>query len=66
MSQQANHRNHQKMGKAVNQGSGPEGFILFFTAFRSAFPDLKIGVAKPADSIKQRPAISAPASTHQI
>ncbi len=29
---------------APDQGSGPEGFIKFFTQFRSAFPDLKIAV----------------------
>ena len=29
---------------APDQGSGPEGFIHFFTAFRTAFPDLKIAV----------------------
>lgn len=29
---------------APDQGSGPEGFIKFFTAFRTAFPDLKIAV----------------------
>ena len=29
---------------APDQGSGPEGFIKFFTAFRAAFPDLKIAV----------------------
>lgn len=27
-----------------NQGSGPEGFIRFFTGFRAAFPDLHISV----------------------
>lgn len=29
---------------APDQGSGPEGFIKFFTQFRAAFPDLKIAV----------------------
>ena len=29
---------------APDQGSGPRGFINFFTAFRAAFPDLKIAV----------------------
>ena len=29
---------------APTQGKGPEGFIQFFTEFRSAFPDLKIAV----------------------
>jgi steroid delta-isomerase-like uncharacterized protein len=29
---------------APDQGSGPEGFIKFFTQFRNAFPDLKIAV----------------------
>ncbi len=29
---------------APDQGKGPEGFIGFFTQFRSAFPDLKIAV----------------------
>ena len=29
---------------APDQGSGPQGFIKFFTQFRSAFPDLKIAV----------------------
>ena len=29
---------------ASDQGSGPEGFIHFFTGFRAAFPDLKIAV----------------------
>ena len=29
---------------APDQGDGPEGFIKFFTQFRSAFPDLKIAV----------------------
>lgn len=29
---------------APDQGDGPEGFVKFFTAFRSAFPDLKIAV----------------------
>ena len=29
---------------APDQGSGPEGFIKFFTSFRTAFPDLKIAV----------------------
>ena len=29
---------------APDQGSGPEGFITFFTSFRTAFPDLKIAV----------------------
>ena len=29
---------------APDQGSGPEGFIQFFTQFRNAFPDLKIAV----------------------
>ncbi len=29
---------------APNQGKGPEGFIQFFTEFRTAFPDLKIAV----------------------
>ena len=29
---------------APDQGKGPEGFIGFFTAFRTAFPDLKIAV----------------------
>ena len=29
---------------APQQGKGPEGFIQFFTEFRSAFPDLKIAV----------------------
>ena len=27
---------------APDQGDGPEGFIKFFTEFRTAFPDLKI------------------------
>ncbi|MGI4828990.1 MAG: ester cyclase [Janthinobacterium lividum] len=29
---------------APDQGKGPQGFIGFFTEFRSAFPDLKISV----------------------
>ncbi|MBA3881728.1 MAG: ester cyclase [Chthoniobacterales bacterium] len=29
---------------APDQGSGPEGFIDFFTKFRDAFPDLEISV----------------------
>ena len=29
---------------APDQGSGPDGFIKFFTQFRAAFPDLKIAV----------------------
>ncbi|MCJ8167321.1 ester cyclase [Pontibacter sp. E15-1] len=29
---------------APDQGPGPEGFIQFFTAFRSAFPDLEVSV----------------------
>lgn len=29
---------------ALDQGQGPEGFIQFFTQFRTAFPDLKIAV----------------------
>lgn len=29
---------------APDQGKGPEGFIQFFTAFRSAFPDLEVAV----------------------
>ncbi len=29
---------------APQQGKGPEGFIQFFTEFRTAFPDLKIAV----------------------
>ena len=29
---------------APDQGSGPEGFIKFFSQFRAAFPDLKIAV----------------------
>jgi len=29
---------------APDQGTGPEGFIKFFTMLRSAFPDLKIAV----------------------
>ena len=29
---------------APDQGKGPEGFIKFFTQFRTAFPDLKIAV----------------------
>lgn len=29
---------------APDQGSGPEGFIKFFTQFRHAFPNLKIAV----------------------
>ena len=29
---------------APDQGKGPEGFIKFFTQFRSAFPDLKVTV----------------------
>ncbi|MHA6248747.1 ester cyclase [Pontibacter sp. CAU 1760] len=29
---------------APDQGSGPEGFVQFFTTFRSAFPDLKVAV----------------------
>lgn len=29
---------------APDQGSGPEGFIKFFTGFRTAFPDLAISV----------------------
>lgn len=29
---------------APDQGKGPQGFIDFFTAFRSAFPDLKVAV----------------------
>lgn len=29
---------------APDQGLGPEGFIKFFTAFRTAFPDLNIAV----------------------
>ncbi len=29
---------------APTQGKGPEGFIDFFTEFRTAFPDLKIAV----------------------
>ena len=29
---------------APTQGSGPEGFIAFFTEFRQGFPDLKIDV----------------------
>ena len=29
---------------APDQGPGPEGFIQFFTTFRSAFPDLKVSV----------------------
>ena len=29
---------------APDQGSGPQGFIDFFTEFRQAFPDLKIAV----------------------
>lgn len=29
---------------APDQGKGPEGFIQFFTQFRTAFPDLKVAV----------------------
>lgn len=29
---------------APNQGPGPEGFIKFFTMFRTAFPDLQVSV----------------------
>ncbi len=29
---------------APDQGKGPEGFIAFFTRFRTAFPDLNIAV----------------------
>ena len=29
---------------APDQGPGPEGFIQFFTTFRSAFPDLEVAV----------------------
>lgn len=29
---------------APDQGTGPEGFIKFFTQFRTAFPDLKVAV----------------------
>ena len=29
---------------APNQGTGPEGFISYFTELRAAFPDLKIAV----------------------
>lgn len=29
---------------APDQGKGPEGFIGFFTQFRTAFPDLKVAV----------------------
>ena len=29
---------------APNQGMGPEGFIVYFTELRTAFPDLKIAV----------------------
>jgi steroid delta-isomerase-like uncharacterized protein len=29
---------------APDQGKGPEGFIKFFTQFRTAFPDLKVAV----------------------
>ena len=29
---------------APDQGKGPEGFIQFFTEFRTSFPDLKIAV----------------------
>jgi steroid delta-isomerase-like uncharacterized protein len=29
---------------APDQGQGPEGFIQFFTQFRTAFPDLKVAV----------------------
>lgn len=29
---------------APDQGSGPEGFIQFFTTFREAFPDLNVTV----------------------
>ena len=29
---------------ASDQGSGPEGFIHFFTGFRAAFPDLNVSV----------------------
>ena len=29
---------------APDQGKGPEGFIQFFTQYRTAFPDLKIAV----------------------
>lgn len=29
---------------APDQGSGPEGFIKFFSTFRAAFPDLTVAV----------------------
>jgi len=29
---------------APDQGAGPDGFIQFFTTFRTAFPDLKVAV----------------------
>ncbi|MGI8738394.1 MAG: ester cyclase [Gammaproteobacteria bacterium] len=29
---------------APDQGEGPDGFIQFFTMFRTAFPDLKVAV----------------------
>ncbi|MBA2409204.1 MAG: ester cyclase [Gammaproteobacteria bacterium] len=29
---------------APDQGEGPDGFIQFFTTFRTAFPDLKVAV----------------------
>ena len=29
---------------APDQGTGPEGFIAFFTKFREAFPDLEVAV----------------------
>jgi len=42
---------HQLMAPSVidhdpapDQGPGPEGFVQFFTTFRSAFPDLEITV----------------------
>lgn len=31
---------------APDQGEGPEGFIAFFTKFRTAFPDLEVAVDK--------------------
>lgn len=37
-------RNVKDHDPAPDQGDGPQGFIDFFTQFRSAFPDLKIAV----------------------
>lgn len=50
---------------APDQGEGPEGFIVFFTKFREAFPDLKVAVETMVADEEQVAIAYTVTGTHQ-